>query len=112
MLAELNVLASQDVSPEEKWHDRWRKGDFGLWNELSARGHHLMPHGYSHVNKAEVPLSEAKRLIDACLDVFAAELAGFEESEASFAFPTTARPLRSRLGWADAFARFARQAIR
>jgi peptidoglycan/xylan/chitin deacetylase (PgdA/CDA1 family) len=51
LLAELNVLASQDVVPEEKWHNRWRKGDFGLWNELSARGHYLMPHGYRHVNK-------------------------------------------------------------
>jgi hypothetical protein len=75
------------VVSDEKWHGRWRKGDFGLWNELRARGHYLMPHGYRHVNKAEVPLSEAKRLIEACLDVFGAELAGFEESEASFAFP-------------------------
>jgi peptidoglycan/xylan/chitin deacetylase (PgdA/CDA1 family) len=87
LVAELNVLASQDVIPEEKWHHRWRKGDFGLWNELRARGHYLMPHGYRHVNKADVPLSEAKRLIEACLDVFGAELAGFEPSKASFAFP-------------------------
>jgi hypothetical protein len=46
-----------------------------------------MPHGLEHVNKAEVPLAEAKRLIEACLDVFHAELAGFDASEASFAFP-------------------------
>ena len=45
-----------------------------------------MPHGLGHVNKAEVPLAEAKRLIEACLDMFRAELAGFQPSEGSFAF--------------------------
>jgi len=34
LVAELNVLASNDVVTEEKWHGRWPKGDFGLWNEL------------------------------------------------------------------------------
>jgi peptidoglycan/xylan/chitin deacetylase (PgdA/CDA1 family) len=87
LVAELNVLAGNDVVTEEKWHGRWPKGDFGLWNELKARGHYVMPHGYRHVNKAEVPLEEAKRLIEQCFDVFRAELAGFEASEASFAFP-------------------------
>ena len=88
LVAELNVLAAgHRGQPDEEWHREWRKGDFGLWNELKARGHHVMPHGYRHVNKAEVPLAEAKRLIEACLDVFRAELAGFEASEASFAFP-------------------------
>jgi peptidoglycan/xylan/chitin deacetylase (PgdA/CDA1 family) len=87
LVAELNVLASDRVDPTERWHRRWRKGDFALWNELKGRGHYLMPHGYRHVNKAEVPLDEAKGLIEACLDVFRAELAGFEASEASFAFP-------------------------
>ena len=88
LVAELNVLAAgHRIQVDEEWHRRWRKGDFGLWNELKARGHYVMPHGYRHVNKAEVPLAEAKRLIEACLDVFRAELAGFEPSEASFAFP-------------------------
>jgi peptidoglycan/xylan/chitin deacetylase (PgdA/CDA1 family) len=88
LVVELNVIAAGDQGkPEEKWHCSWPKGDFGLWNELKARGHHVMPHGLTHVNKAEVPLADAKRLIDACLDVFRAELAGFEASEASFAFP-------------------------
>src|SRR5438034_9122124 len=86
--AAINVVARGHLDePHEAWHTRWRKGDFGLWNELRARGHYLMPHGYRHANKAELPLSEAKRLIEACLDVFGAELAGFKESEASFAFP-------------------------
>src|SRR5207237_2887526 len=63
------------------------KGDFALWNELKARGHHVMPHGYRLANKSEVPLDEAKRLIETCLDLFRAELDAFEASEASFAFP-------------------------
>jgi peptidoglycan/xylan/chitin deacetylase (PgdA/CDA1 family) len=87
LVVELNVLAAHRGEPDEKWHNKWHKGDFGLWNELKARGHHVMPHGYGHVNKAEVPFVEAKRLIETCLDVFRVELAGFEASEASFAFP-------------------------
>jgi peptidoglycan/xylan/chitin deacetylase (PgdA/CDA1 family) len=88
LAAELNVLASGfDGEPGDVWHDRWPKGDFGLWNELKARGHHVMPHGYRHANKAELPLAEAQLLIERCLDVFAAELDGFEAAEASFAFP-------------------------
>lgn len=88
LVAELNVIASgHEGKPDEEWHCRWPKGDFRVWNELNARGHHVMPHGLEHVNKAAVPLAEAQRLIDACLDVFRAELAGFESSAASFAFP-------------------------
>jgi peptidoglycan/xylan/chitin deacetylase (PgdA/CDA1 family) len=88
LVAELHVLAAgHRLETDDEWHGRWRKGDFALWNELEARGHCVMPHGYRHANKAELPLAEAKRLIDACLDVFRAELAGFDPSEASFAFP-------------------------
>ena len=39
------------------------RGDFGLWNDLKARGHEVMPHGYKHANKASIPLAEAKDLI-------------------------------------------------
>jgi peptidoglycan/xylan/chitin deacetylase (PgdA/CDA1 family) len=85
LVAELNVLATE--SPGDEWHRRWPKGDFELWNELSARGHRVMPHGYRHADKAALPLPEAQRLIEACLDVFESELAGFVASEASFAFP-------------------------
>jgi peptidoglycan/xylan/chitin deacetylase (PgdA/CDA1 family) len=88
LVAEFNVLAAgHRGEPKESWHSRWRKGDFGLWNELKARGHYVMPHGYRHANKAELPLAEAQSLIERCLDVFATELEGFEASEASFAFP-------------------------
>jgi peptidoglycan/xylan/chitin deacetylase (PgdA/CDA1 family) len=84
LVAELNVLAGEST---DGWHTSWRKGDFDLWNELKRRGHAVMPHGYRHANKAELPLLEAQRLIERCLEVFAAELAGFDASQASFAFP-------------------------
>lgn len=88
LVAELNVLAAGHLGePQEAWHNRWRKGDFALWNELTARGHHVMPHGYRHANKAELPLHEAQRLIERCLDVFATELDGFDASRTSFVFP-------------------------
>jgi peptidoglycan/xylan/chitin deacetylase (PgdA/CDA1 family) len=86
--AELHVVATGHLGETgDPWHRRWPKGDFGLWSELTARGHHVMPHGYRHANKAELPLAEATRLIEACLEVFRAELEGFEASQASFAFP-------------------------
>ena len=88
LVAELHVVAAgHRLETDDEWHRRWPKGDFALWNELKARGHYVMPHGYRDANKAELPLAEAKRLIEACLDVFRAELAGFDPSETSFAFP-------------------------
>jgi peptidoglycan/xylan/chitin deacetylase (PgdA/CDA1 family) len=85
LVAEFHVLASDESN--DGWHTRWPKGDFALWNELKARGHRVMPHGYRHANKAALPLAEAQRLIERCLDVFSAELEGFEPAKASFAFP-------------------------
>jgi peptidoglycan/xylan/chitin deacetylase (PgdA/CDA1 family) len=49
-------------------------GDFGLWNELRARGHEVMPHGYRHANKRKMPFADAKELILRCLDVSDREL--------------------------------------
>jgi peptidoglycan/xylan/chitin deacetylase (PgdA/CDA1 family) len=112
LVAELNVVAAgHRGKPDEMWHNKWRKGDFGLWNELEARGHHVMPHGYGHVNKAEVPLVEAKRLIEACLEVFRAELAGSRRRRQALRFRTTSRLPRSRPGWVVAFAPSERAAI-
>ncbi len=61
-------------------------GDFGLWNELQARGHEIMPHTYKHANLRTVPHAEAKDLILRCLDVFAKELKGFDAKEAIYNF--------------------------
>lgn len=65
-------------------------GDFGLWNELQARGHVIQPHGYNHTDKSKVPLAEAQDLIRRCLDVFGEKLAGFRPSQAIFNFPYNA----------------------
>ena len=66
----INVIATAHlpgfVLPNE--YHRWPVGDFGLWNELQARGHEIMPHGFKHVNKSQVPLHQATDLIQRCLD--------------------------------------------
>lgn len=65
-------------------------GDFGLWNDLVARGHEVMPHGYRHANKRKLPQAEAQDLILRCLDVFDRELRGFDRKSAIFNFPYNA----------------------
>jgi len=88
LVAELNVVATGHLgASNDGWHRSWPKGDFSLWNELKARGHWVMPHGFRHADKSELPLVDAQRLIERCLDVFGAELEGFEAARASFAFP-------------------------
>ena len=85
-----NVVATghlETFTAPDKGQAGFRKGDFALWNELQARGHEIMPHGYRHANKTQVPLEEAKRLISDCLDIFARELNGFNAREAVFNFP-------------------------
>lgn len=66
------------------------KGDFVLWNELKARGHEIMPHGYMHANKTTIPLQEAKDLITRCLDYFSKHLEGFKPGAAIFNMPYNA----------------------
>ena len=63
------------------------KGDFGLWNELAAHGHEVMPHGYRHADKIAMPFDEAQELILRCLDVFDQKLQGFDRRRAVFNFP-------------------------
>jgi peptidoglycan/xylan/chitin deacetylase (PgdA/CDA1 family) len=62
------------------------EGDFALWNELQARGHEVMPHSYKHANLAELPFGTACDLILRCLDVFDAELDGFDRARAVYNF--------------------------
>lgn len=80
--AEFNVLAAPSIH-----HDGETMGDFGLWNELQARGHIIQPHGYNHTDKASVPFAEAQGLILKCLDLFEEHLNGFVREEAVFNFP-------------------------
>ncbi|KPJ66864.1 MAG: hypothetical protein AMJ43_06850 [Coxiella sp. DG_40] len=85
----INVIATAHLDTFElpnEYH-AWEAGDFGLWNELKARGHEIMPHGYKHADKKTMPFSEAKDLINRCLDYFCKELKGFEPKQAVFNFP-------------------------
>jgi peptidoglycan/xylan/chitin deacetylase (PgdA/CDA1 family) len=88
----INVIATAHlpdfVLPNE--YHRWPVGDFHLWNELQERGHEIMPHGYKHANKRELPLAESQDLIRRCLDVFTKELKGFDAKKAVFNFPFNA----------------------
>ena len=85
-----NVLATAHL-PTFVGPDHWLagtpKGGFALWNELQARGHEILPHGYRHIDKSTVPLAEAQQLILDCLAVFARELANFQPRETVFNFP-------------------------
>src|SRR5262245_22807937 len=88
----INVIATAHlpdfVLPNE--YHRWPVGDFGLWNELQARGHEIMPHGYKHANKSQMPLADAQDLIRRCLDFFTKELKDFDRRKAVFNFPFNA----------------------
>jgi len=89
----LNIIATghrKDFVIPDKYQEGVPKGDFGLWNELKARGHEIMPHGYKHANKAKLPFAEAKDLILRCLDVFDKQLKGFDRKQAVFNFPYNA----------------------
>jgi peptidoglycan/xylan/chitin deacetylase (PgdA/CDA1 family) len=65
-------------------------GDFGLWNELQARGHVIQPHGLCHANLSTTPIEMAVVLITECLEVFRKELKGFDPCQAVFNFPYNA----------------------
>jgi len=62
------------------------RADFGLWNDLKARGHEIMPHSYRHANLKRLPPEEAKSLVLRCLAVFSKELKGFDPKEAVYNF--------------------------
>lgn len=93
LAASLNVIATGHLKtfvPPDEFHVGYPKGDFGLWNELAARGHEIMPHGFRHANKQKLPFEQSTDLITRCLDVFSKELIGFDPSKAIFNFPYNA----------------------
>jgi hypothetical protein len=65
-------------------------GDFGLFNEMVARGHEVAPHGYAHLNKKAMGFEEAKGSILRCLEVFEGSLTGFVAKKSVFNFPYNA----------------------
>jgi peptidoglycan/xylan/chitin deacetylase (PgdA/CDA1 family) len=87
--AAINVVASahekQFELPNE--YHAWPVGDFELWNDLQSRGHEIMPHGYNHSNLGELPLEDARELVNKCLGIFSRELDGFQAGNAVFNFP-------------------------
>ena len=88
----INVIATAhlpDFKLPNEYHD-WPVGDFGLWNELKARGHEIMMHGYKHAHKNEIPFEQGKDLVLRCIDYFSKELKGFEPKESIFNFPFNA----------------------
>lgn len=88
-----NVIATGHhpcFAAPDAYHIGYPKGDFVLWNELQARGHEIMPHGWRHANKRRLPLSTAKDYIRRCLDIFAENLRGFDPRRAVFNFPYNA----------------------
>lgn len=84
LCAEFNIVATSGEN------NPGRHGNWALWNELSARGHSIQPHGYNHTNKAKISLGEAQDLILRCLSLFTENLSGFDASQAVFAFPYNA----------------------
>ena len=94
LAAAFNVLACENridlLPPEDRYMRFTPLGDFAFWNELQARGHEVMPHGYRHANKSRLPFAEGQALIEKCLDIFAEKLHGFDATQAVFSFPYNA----------------------
>lgn len=85
----INVIATAHLETFElpnEYH-AWQAGDFGLWNELKARGHEIMPHSYKHTDLKALPFEKSKELVLKCLDYFSRELDGFKPKKAVFNFP-------------------------
>jgi peptidoglycan/xylan/chitin deacetylase (PgdA/CDA1 family) len=88
----INVIATahlEQFSLPNEYH-RWPVGDFTLWNELKRRGHEIMPHSYKHTNLTEIPLAEARELVNRCIDVFNEELEDFRAEGSVFNLPYNA----------------------
>ena len=110
-----NVLASAHLPefvPPDDYILPELIGDFATWNELKARGHEVMVHGWAHHNLGRLPLEEAKEHVDRALAYFEQHLDGFKREEAIFNFPfnsstpeleeyvlTQVRALRTAGGW-------------
>ena len=82
----INVIATAHLRTpgETDAYHLWPVGDFELWNDLKRRGHELMPHTYKHANLTEMPLEDAKELVNKCIDVFDQDLEGFVAKESVY----------------------------
>ncbi|MDK3162347.1 polysaccharide deacetylase family protein [Kamptonema cortianum] len=75
------------AAPPVNWQQSQDLGDWDLWNDLSARGHGIHPHGFDHTNLATIPFADACRDIEKCLDCFIRHLQGFAPSRTIFHYP-------------------------
>lgn len=48
-----------------------RIGDFGLWRDLAARGHEVMPHGNRHIHLGQVDDQAARDEVSMAVELFA-----------------------------------------
>lgn len=62
-------------------------GDWGLWNELVARGHEVMPHGLRHEDFKYLAFAQAREMTLRCLDMFEEKLSGFDRGAAVYNVP-------------------------
>ncbi len=83
----MNVLAAPHELVPEQHEWGMDRGGFPLWNELQARGHEIMPHGYNHADKGRIGFPAARDSIQRCLDIFAEKLDGFDPRRAVFNLP-------------------------
>ncbi len=75
--------------PPSRFHNT-PYGDWGLWRELAARGHEIMPHGWDHTDLSRLGLREAARNVEQCLESFRDNLPGFQADQAVFSLPYNA----------------------
>jgi peptidoglycan/xylan/chitin deacetylase (PgdA/CDA1 family) len=80
----INVIASAHLQATADEFQQLPVGDFVLWNDLKKRGHEVMPHSYRHANLTQMPLEEAKVLVNKCIDMFKRELEGFRAEESVY----------------------------
>jgi peptidoglycan/xylan/chitin deacetylase (PgdA/CDA1 family) len=65
---------------------RFPAGDFPLWNELAARGHHIHPHGLIHSRLPDLPHQTAVDQIRQGFDRFQSNLNGFDSKKTVYHF--------------------------
>lgn len=91
-----NVIASGHL-PGFKAVGQWilpeLLGNFDDWNALKHRGHEVMPHSWTHVDKTSIPFDHAKELILQCLEYFKDNLDGYDPKYAVYNFPFNASTL-------------------
>ncbi len=61
-------------------------GNFDDWNKLKRRGHEVMAHTYDHARLTDLPIAQARELIDKCAAFFERNLDGFKTSESIYSF--------------------------